>query len=134
MTINMTGQDLIYFIEKNPELLFNDVSKVIRELLDRGLICPSTLIDAQVKKLTDEQYKVRCHYEDACISSIQLFNGQWTGKDYESAKGRFLYNTSFSKCFPNMNNNNLSESEKKYWSDFFQRTYGFRPEEDKENK
>ena len=51
----MTGQDLIHLIEKNPVLLFNDVSEVIRELLDRGLICPSTLIDAQVKKLTDEQ-------------------------------------------------------------------------------
>ena len=100
----MTGQDLIYFIEKNPELLFNDVSKVIRALLDRDLICPSTLIDAQVKKLTDEQYKVRCHYEDACVSSIQLFNGLWEGDMYEEAKNRFLYNTSFSKCFPNMNN------------------------------
>ena len=130
----MTGQDLINFIEKNPELLFNDVSKVIRELLDRGLICPSTLIDAQVKKLTDEQYKVRCHYEDACVSSVQLFNGLWEGDMYEEAKNRFLYNTSFSKCFPNMNNNNLTEEQKKYWSDFFQRTYGFRPEEDIDKK
>ena len=80
--------------------------------------------------LVDEQYKANCHYEDACISSIQLFNGLWEGELYEEAKNRFLYNTSFSKCFPNMNNNNLSESEKKYWSDFFNRTYGFRPEED----
>ena len=80
--------------------------------------------------LTDEQYKVRCHYEDACISSIQLFNGLWEGELYEEAKNRFLYNTSFSKCFPNMNNNNLTEEQKKYWSDFFQKTYKFRPEEE----
>lgn len=126
----MTGQGLIEIINKKPELLYNDVKETIKYLLNRGLISPSKLIDAQVEMLTDEQYKVRCHYEDACISSIQLFNGLWEGEMYEEAKNRFLYNTSFSKVFPNMNNNNLSESEKKYWSDFFDRTYGFRPEEE----
>ena len=126
----MTGQELIEIINKKPELLYNDVKETIKYLLNCNLINPSKLIDAQVEQLTDEQYKVRCHYEDACVSSIQLFNGLWEGDMYEEAKNRFLYNTSFSKCFPNMNNNNLSESEKKYWSDFFQRTYGFRPEEE----
>ena len=126
----MNGQELIEIINKDTRLLYGDVKDTIKMLLRKQLINPSTLIDAQVEMLVDEQYKANCHYEDACISSIQLFNGQWTGKDYESAKGRFLYNTSFSKIFPNMNNNNLSESEKKYWSDFFERTYGFRPEEE----
>lgn len=126
----MNGQELIEIISKDTRLLYGDVKDTIKMLLSKQLINPSTLIDAQVEMLVDEQYKASCHYEDACISSIQLFNGQWTGKDYESAKNRFLYNTSFSKCFPNMNNNNLSESEKKYWSDFFERTYGFRPEEE----
>lgn len=126
----MTGQELIEIINKKPELLYGDVKDTIKMLLSKQLINPLALIDAHVEMLTDEQYKVRCHYEDACVSSIQLFNGLWEGDMYEEAKNRFLYNTSFSKCFPNMNNNNLSESEKKYWSDFFDRTYGFRPEEE----
>ena len=130
----MTGQELIEIINKDARLLYGDVKDTIKMLLSKQLINPSALIDAQVEMLTDEQYKVRCHYEDACVSSIQLFNGLWEGDMYEEAKNRFLYNTSFSKCFPNMNNNNLTDEQKKYWSDFFQRTYGFRPEENKENK
>ena len=126
----MTGQELIEIINKDARLLYGDVKETIKVLLSKQLINPSALIDAQVETLTDEQYKVRCHYEDACISSIQLFNGLWKGEMYEEAKNRFLYNTSFSKCFPNMNNNDLTDEQKKYWSDFFQRTYGFRPDEE----
>ena len=126
----MTGQELIEIINKKPELLYNDVKETIKYLLNSNLINPSKLIDAQVEQLTDEQYKVRCHYEDACVSSVQLFNGLWEGDNFEKAKNRFLYNTSFSKCFPNMNNGNLTDEQKKYWSDFFDRTYGFRPEEE----
>ena len=127
----MNGQELIEIINKDARLLYGDIKETIKMLLDKQLISPSALIDAQVEMLVDEQYKVRCHYEDACISSVQLFNGLWKDEKYDEAKNRFLYNTSFSKCFPNMNNNNLTEEQKKYWSDFFQRTYGFRPEEDK---
>ena len=130
MISNMTGQELIEIINKDARLLYGDVKDTIKMLLSKQLINPSALIDAQVEMLTDEQYKVRCHYEDACISSIQLFNGLWKGEMYEEAKNRFLYNTSFSKCFPNMNNNDLTDEQKKYWSDFFQRTYGFRPDEE----
>ena len=117
----MNGRELIEFINNNPCLIFGDVKETIKELLKKQLINPSTLIDAQVELLNKEKHIAQCHFEDACVSSIQLFNGQWKGEEYEVAKNRFLYNTSFSKSLPNMNNNNLTDEQKKYWSDFFEK-------------
>lgn len=127
----MTGQDLIRIIEQNPNLKYGSVSETIKYLLDKELINPSALIDAQVAMLNDKQYKTRCHFEDAVVSTIQLFNGNYHGEDYEKAKKRLFYNTSFSKQFPNMSApEQLTEEDKKYWSDFFDNIYGFRPEEE----
>ncbi len=127
----MKGEDLIKAIQDNPSLRYGDVKETIKWLLKKQLIKPSALIDAQVENLTDEQYVVRCHFEDCVVSAIQLFGGNYEGKFYEDAKKRFFYNTSFSKRFPNLSSpEKLSEEDKKYWSDFFHRTYGFRPEEE----
>ena len=127
----MTGEDLIKVIIDNPCLRYGDVKETIKELLKRRLINPSTLIDAQVALLNEKQYRSRCHFEDAVVSTIQLFGGNYEGKDYENAKKRLFYNTSFSECFPNMSTPEpLTDEDKKYWSDFFERIYGFRPEEE----
>lgn len=127
----MTGQELIDIISKNQVLLYRDIKETFKYLLKKQLINPSTLIDAQVEQLSEEMYKTRCHFEDSVVSTIQLFGGNYKGEDYEKAKKRLFYNTSFSKQFPNMSTPEpLSEDDKKYWSDFFDNVYGFRPEEE----
>ena len=126
----MTGEDLIKVIQDNDRLRYGDVKETIKELLKARLINPSTLIDAQVEILENEKYKLRCHFEDSVVSTIQLFGGNFKGENYEKAKKRLFYNTSFSQCFPNMSTSEpLTDDDKKYWSDFFENIYGFRPEE-----
>ena len=128
----MTGEDLIKVISADDRLRYGDVKETIKALLKARLINPSTLIDAQVAILEDEKYKLRCHFEDSVVSTIQLFGGNFKDKDYEKAKKRLAYNTSFSKQFPNMTTTHepLTDEDKKEWSDFFELIYGFRPEEE----
>ena len=128
----MTGEDLIKVIKDNDRLRYGDVKETIKALLKARLINPSTLIDAQVGILEDEKYKLRCHFEDSVVSTIQLFGGNFKGENYEKAKKRLFYNTSFSKQFPNMTTacEPLTDEDKKEWSDFFDLIYGFRPEEE----
>lgn len=128
----MTGEDLIKVIQDNDRLRYGDVKETIKALLKARLINPSTLIDAQVEILENEKYKLRCHFEDSVVSTIQLFGGNFKGENYENAKKRLFYNTSFSKQFPNMTTTYepLTDEDKKEWSDFFDLIYGFRPEEE----
>lgn len=127
----MTGEDLIKVIQDNDRLRYGDVKETIKALLKARLINPSTLIDAQVGILEDEKYKLRCHFEDSVVSTIQLFGGNFKGENYEKAKKRLFYNTSFSKQFPNMSSSEpLTDEDRKEWSDFFDLIYGFRPEEE----
>ena len=127
----MTGEDLIKVIKDDDRLRYGDVKETIKELLKARLINPSTLIDAQVELLEDEKYKLRCHFEDSVVSTIQLFGGNYKDKDYEKAKKRLFYNTSFSKQFPNMSMPEpLTDEDRKECSDFFNLLYGFRPEEE----
>lgn len=127
----MNGQELISIIKGNNSLLYGDIRNTFKYLLEKRLINPSALIDAQVELLEQEKYKLRCHFEDSVVSTIQLFGGNYKGLDYEMAKRRLFYNTSFSKQFPNMSTPEpLSDEDKKYWSDFFDNIYGFRPEEE----
>lgn len=128
----MTGEDLIKVIQDNDRLRYGDVKETIKALLKARLINPSALIDAQVGILEDEKYKLRCHFEDSVVSTIQLFGGNFKGENYEKAKKRLFYNTSFSKQFPNMTTTcePLADEDKKEWSDFFDLIYGFRPEEE----
>lgn len=126
----MNGQELIDIISKNPNLLYGNIRETFKYLLKRQLINPSALIDAQVEQLNEDYYKMRCHFEDSVVSTIQLFGGNYKGEDYEKAKKRLFYNTSFSKQFPKMSAPEpLTDEDKKYWSDFFENIYGFRPEE-----
>ncbi len=128
----MIGEDLIKAIKDNDRLRYGDVKETIKELLKARIINPSTLIDAQVEILEDEKYKLRCHFEDSVVSTLQLFGGNYKDKDYEKAKKRLFYNTSFSKQFPNMTKTcePLTDEDRKEWSDFFNWSYGFRPEEE----
>lgn len=127
----MTGEDLIKVIQDNDRLRCGDVKETIKALLKARLINPSTLIDAQVEILENEKYKLRCHFEDSVVSTIQLFGGNFKGENYEKAKKRLFYNTSFSQCFPNMSTSEpLTDEDRKEWSDFFDLIYGFRPEEE----
>lgn len=127
----MNGIELIDIIQNSTYLQHSDIKETIKFLLKEKLINPSALIDAQVGLLEEEKYRLRCHFEDSVVSTIQLFGGHYKGEQYEDAKKRLFYNTSFSKQFPNMvSPESLSDEDKKYWSDFFNTIYGFRPEEE----
>lgn len=128
----MTGEDLIKLISDDDRLRYGDVKETIKALLKARLINPSALIDAQVAILEDEKHKLKCHFEDSVVSTMQLFSGNFKGKDYKKAKKRLIYNTSFSKQFPNMTITcePLTDKDKKEWSDLFELMYGFRPEEE----
>ena len=124
---NMTGEDLIKFIENNNSLKYLPISYTIKELLKRDLINPSTLIDAQKELLEEQIHRYKSHYTDAVVSSKQILDGNFKGEYLEDAKKRFQYNTSFCKTFPKVNN--LTEEENKKFSDNFELCYGFRPED-----
>lgn len=124
-----TGQDLIDFINNNNWLKQLPIEQIFIELLKRNIIKPSEIIDAYTQVLNDKCHRYKSHYEDSCVSAIQLFNGNFKGKDYESAKKRFLYNTSFSECFPNMIGTKLTSEDRTKWRKFFKTIYGFDPEE-----
>lgn len=124
-----TGQDLIDFINNNNWLKILPIERTFIELLNRNIIKPSEIIDAHTRVLKDKCDRYKCHYEDSCVSAMQLFNGNFNGNDYEYAKKRFLYNTSFSKCFPNMIGTELTSEERIEFREFFKNTYGFDPEE-----
>ena len=124
-----TGQDLIDFINNNNQLKQLPVKWTFIELLRKNIIKPSEIIDAHTQILNDKCDRYKCHYEDSCVSAIQLFNGNFKGNDYEYAKKRFLYNTSFSKSLPNTIGTELTSEERIEFREFFKNTYGFDPEE-----
>ena len=124
----ISGQDLLNFINNNVWLKNMPIEHTFIELLKQNIIKPSEIIDAYTQVLNDKCDRYRCHYEDSCVSAMQLFNGNFKGENYESAKKRFLYNTSFSECFPNMIGTELTPEERAEWRKFFKITYGFDPE------
>lgn len=124
----ISGQDLLNFINDNVWLKNMPIKYIFIELLKRNIIKPSEIIDAYTQVLNDKCNRYKCHYEDSCVSAMQLFNGNFKGDNYESAKKRFLYNTSFSEYFPNMIGTELTPEEKTEWREFFKITYGFNPE------
>lgn len=124
-----TGQDLINFINSNNWLKSMPIKYTFMELLRLNIIKPSEIIDAHTQVLNDKCDRYKCHYEDSCVSAMQLFNGNFKGDNYESAKKRFLYNTSFSECFPNLIGTELTSEDREEWRKFFKITYGFDPED-----
>jgi hypothetical protein len=124
------GQDLINFINSNGGLKELPIKYTFVELLKQNIIKPSEIIDAYTQVLNDKCHKYRSHYEDSCVSALQLFvfNDNFKGDNYESAKKRFLYNASFSESFPNMTGTELTSEERTEWRKNFKLIYGFDPE------
>ena len=128
-----TGKDLIRFVETYPQFQFLPIRDLFIELLKKNLIMPSDIIDAYSQVMQDKLKVAQSHYEDACVTALQMNSGNFTKKeDKKKVVDRFLYNASFSKSFPNMSGVNMTDEEKNMWSDFWLTTYGFRPEEVKE--
>ena len=128
-----TGKDLIRFVENYPQLQFLPIRDLFIELLKKNLIMPSDIIDAYSQVMQDKLMVAQSHYEDACVTALQMNSGNFTKKeDKKKVMDRFLYNASFSKSFPNMSGADMTDEEKKEWSDFWLTTYGFRPEDVKE--
>ena len=125
-----TGEELIRFIETYPQFKAIPIKYLFIELLKKDLIIPSDIIDAYSQVMQDKLKVARSHYEDACVTALQMNSGNFTKKeDKKKMMDRFLYNASFSKSFPNMSGADMTDEEKKEWSDFWLITYGFRPEE-----
>ena len=128
-----TGKDLIRFVENYPQLQFLPIRDLFIELLKKNLIMPSDIIDAYSQVMQDKLMVAQSHYEDACVTALQMNSGNFTKKeDKKKVMDRFLYNASFSKSFPNMSGADMTDEEKNMWSDFWLTTYGFRPEDVKE--
>lgn len=128
-----TGKDLIRFVENYPQLQFLPIRDLFIELLKKNLIMPSDIIDAYSQVMQDKLMVAQSHYEDACVTALQMNSGNFTKKeDKKKMMDRFFYNASFSKSFPNMSGADMTDEEKKEWSDFWLITYGFRPEDVKE--
>ena len=125
-----TGEELIRFIENHPQFKAIPIKYLFIELLKKNLIMPSDIIDAYSQVMQDKLKVARSHYEDACVTALQMNSGNFNkGEDKKKMMDRFLYNASFSKSFPNMSGADMTDEEKKEWSDFWLITYGFRPEE-----
>lgn len=91
---------------------------------------PSDIIDAYSQVMQDKLRVAQSHYEDACVTALQMNSGNFNEEeDKKKIMNRFLYNASFSKTFPNFIGEDMNEEEKKKWSDFWLITYGFRPED-----
>lgn len=125
-----TGEELIRFIENNPQFKAIPIKYLFIELLKKDLIIPSDIIDAYSQVMQDKLKVVRSHYEDACVTALQMNSGNFNEEeDKKKIMNRFLYNASFSKSFPNISGADMTDEEKKKWSDFWLTIYGFRPEE-----
>ena len=126
-----TGEELIRFIENHPQFKAIPIKYLFIELLKKDLIIPSDIIDAYSQVMQDKLKVVRSHYEDACVTALQMNSGNFNEEeDKKKIMNRFLYNASFSKSFPQLSGADMTEEEKKKWSDFWEITYGFRPEEE----
>ena len=126
-----TGETLIKFIENNPQFKVLPINYLFVELLQRSLIQPSEIINAYSDVMQHKLTVAQSHYEDACVTALQIKSGNFNEEEKKKKMmNRFFYNTSFSKTFPNFIGKDMNEKEKKKWSDFWQLTYGFRPEEE----
>ena len=93
-----TGKDLIEFVENYPQLQFLPIKYLFIELLKKNLIIPSDIIDAYSQVMQDKLKVARSHYEDACVTALQMNSGNFNkGEDKKKMMDRFLYNASFSK-------------------------------------
>lgn len=125
-----TGESLAKFIEDNPQFKMLPINYLLVELIARNLIQPSVIIDAYSDFMQHKLNVAEAHYADACISAIQMESNNFKKEDKKDMLNRFFYNASFSKRLPNVCGKNLTEEDKKKWSDFWAVTYGFRPEEE----
>ena len=124
------GEELIRFIENHPQFKAIPIKYLFIELLKKDLIMPSDIIDAYSQVMQDKLKVARSHYEDACVTALQMNSGNFTKKeDKKNIMDIFLYNASFSKSFPNISGADMTDEEKKKWSDLSLISYGFRPEE-----
>lgn len=125
-----TGESLAKFIKDNPQFKMLPINNLLVELLKRNLIQPSAIMDAYSDLMQRKLNVAEAHYADACITATQMQSKNLKKEDKKNMLDRFFYNVSFSKRFPNTCGNNLTEEERKKWSDFWELIYGFRPEEE----
>lgn len=127
----LTGESLIKFIEANPQFKLLPINFLFVELLKRNMIQPSEIINAYSDVMQHKLMVAETRYTESCITALQMETGNFKGEeDKKEMWNRFLYNTSFSKQFPNLIGKDMTEEDKKKWSDFWVLTYGFRPEEE----
>ena len=131
MERQMTGEELIKFVGNSPQFQKLPIKFLFIELLRKNWIIPSEIIDAYSQVMQDKLIVSQSHYEDACATALQMKSGNFNKEeDKKKMMNRFFYNASFSKTFPNLIGNDMTEEEKKKWSDFWLTTYGFKPEEE----
>lgn len=128
----ITGDKLLKILEINPYLQQVDIKYTILYLLEKGYINPSKILDAHNYIMEQKYHRMRCHYEDACVTNHQILGKHFSGKELEKAKKRASFNTSFSTTLPKIEVILLTDEERKYWGEFFKTTYDFDPNDERE--
>ena len=93
-----TGENLIKFIENNPQFKELPINYLFVELLKRGLIQPSEIINAYSDVMQHKLILAQSHYEDACVTALQIKSGNFNEEENKKKMmNRFLYMRPFLK-------------------------------------
>ena len=76
----LTGESLIKFIEANPQFKLLPINYLFVELLKRNLIQPSEIINAYSDMMQHKLMVAESHYNDSCITALQMETGNFKGK------------------------------------------------------
>ena len=118
----MIGEDLLKILEDKPGLKALDIKYTILYLLKKNLITPATIIDEYTNILNEEIDKYKCQYNEACLCTDLILNGNEKQKEWGIKRSQFnSYNANI-KYTHNLSEEDIEESAK-----FFESLYGFDP-------
>ena len=115
----MIGSDLITIIKSKPELQNLDIKYTILYLLKNNLIKPSIIIDEYSEILNKELDKYKCQYNEACLCTDLILNGNKEQKDWAIKRAQF------NSCNANVRYDYiLTDKDRKECSNLFYTIYG----------
>lgn len=115
----MIGEDLITILKSKPELQNLDIKYTVLYLLKNNLIKPSILVDEYSDMLNEELDKYKCQYNEACLCTDLILNGNEKQKEWARAQ--------FNSCNANVRYDYiLTDEDRKECSSLFYTIYGIK--------